>query len=151
MKTPILVRIWEAFRQAIGRVARAALIGLLAGFAAVEALAGVLHLTAGSPAGLLLHWPPAISFAPETTFVHVIAVVFAVTVAYLSGFTVAVTQTIRGLVYVADHVDDAIGAVANEGLNMADAVVDAVDGPDRHGFLGRRGPAAVNQEAGARR
>lgn len=143
MKTSFLVRLWEAFRDAIGRVLRAALIGLVIGFAAVEALAAILRLTAGSPAGVVLDWPPSISFAPETAFVHIMAVVFALTVAYLAGFSVAVSRTVHGLVYAAEHVDDAIGAVANEGLNAADAVVDALDGPDRHGFLGRRGPAAV--------
>lgn len=143
MKTTFLVRLWEAFRDAIGRVVRATLIGLVIGFVAVEALASILRLTAGSPAGVVLDWPPSISFAPETAFVHIMAVVFALTVAYLAGFSVAVSRTVHGLVYAAEHVDDAIGAVANEGLNAADAVVDAIDGPDRHGFLGRRGPAAV--------
>lgn len=150
MKTPLLVRIWEAFRHAIWHVLRAAVIGLLVGFVLVEGLATILHHTAGSPAGLILGWPPSISFAPSTAFVHIMAVVFALTIGYLSGFTVAVTQTIHGLVYAAEHVDDAIGAVANEGLNVADAVVDAVDGPDRHGFLGRRGPAATGQETTVR-
>ncbi len=141
MKTPLLAKIWEAFRRALGYVLRAALIGLVVGFVLVEGLASILHVTTGSPAGLVWGWPPVISFAPNTEFVHIMAIVFALTVGYLSGFTVAVTQTIQGLVYAAEHVDDAIGAVANEGLNMADAVVDAVDGPDRHGFLGKRGPA----------
>ena len=139
MSRSLLVRIWEAFRKAIRHVLRAALIGLVVGFALVEGLATALHITAGSPAGLILGWPPTISFAPDTEFVHIMAAVFALTIAYVSGFSVAVTQTIHGLVYAAEHVDDAIGAVANEGLNMADAVVDAVDGPNRHGFLGKRG------------
>lgn len=142
MKTPLLARIWTAFRQALGRVARAALIGLVAGFVLVELLATALYHLAGSPAGLTLGWPPAVSVAPETAFVHIMAAVFAVTIAYLAGFTVAVSQTVRGLVFAAEHVDDAVGAVASGGLNLADAVVDAVDGPNRHGFLGRRGPAA---------
>ena len=143
MGTPLLVRVWEAFRRAIGRTIRAAVIGLLVGFVLVEGLATGLHLAFGSPAGLMLNWPPQVSVAGDTAFVHIMAIVFAVTLAYLSGFTVAVAQTIHGLVYVADHVDEAVGAVANEGLNMADAVVDAVDGPNRHGFLGRRGKATA--------
>ena len=147
MSASLVVRIWEAFRKTIGRVLRATLIGLLVGFLLVEGLATILHLTTGSPAGLVLSWPPFITFAPNTAFVHLMAVVFGLTLGYLCGFTVAVTQTIHGLVYAAEHVDDAIGAVANEGLNMADAVVDAVDGPDRHGFLGKRG---TGQETGAR-
>jgi ABC-type sugar transport system permease subunit len=150
MSRSLLVKVWEAFRQAIGRVLRATVIGLVVGFVLVEGLATALNATAGSPAGLVLGWPPAVSFAPNTAFVHITAVAFALLLGYVSGFSVAVTQTIHGLVYAAEHVDDAIGAVANEGLNMADAVVDAVDGPDRHGFLGRRGPAASSQKVGTR-
>ncbi len=140
MKTTLTARVWEAFRRALGHVLRAALIGLVIGFVLVEALAAFLNKTAGDPTGITLTWPPVISFAPTTTFVHVMAVIFALTLAYLAGFTVAVTETAHGLVYAAEHVDDAVGAVANEGINLADAVVDAVDGPNRHGFTGRRGP-----------
>jgi hypothetical protein len=140
MKTTLVMRLWEAFRVALGRIVRATLIGLVVGFVFVEALAAVLNRTAGDPAGITLTWPPAVSFAPITAFVHIMAILFAITLAYLFGFTVAVAETFHGLVYAAEHVDDAIAAVANDGMNMADAVVDAVDGPNRHGFLGRRGP-----------
>lgn len=139
MKSPVLARVWEAFRQAIGHVVRAALLGLVLGLILVEALATILNRTGGSPAGLTLTWPPVVSFAPTTAFVHIMAVVFALALAYIFGFTVAVTETVRGIVYAADHVDEAVAAVAGEGLNVADAVVDAVDGPNRHGFLGKRG------------
>jgi hypothetical protein len=140
-----MARVWDAFRLAIGHVLRAALIGLVIGLVVVEALAAFLNKTAGDPAGITLVWPPTISFAPATAFVHIMAVVFALTLAYLFGFTVAVTETVRGLVYAAEHVDDAVGAVANEGMNMADAVVDAVDGPNRHGFLGKRDQEQTTQ------
>jgi hypothetical protein len=140
MKTTLVMRLWEAFRVALGRIVRATLIGLVVGFVFVEALAAVLNRTAGVPAGITLTLPPVISFAPVTAFVHIMAIVFAVMLAYLFGFSVAVKETFHGLVYAAEHVDDAIAAVANDGLNVADAVVDAVDGPNRHGFLGRRTP-----------
>jgi len=139
MSTALLPRLWEAFTRALGRVVRAALIGLVIGFALVEILAAIFNHTAGDPAGITLTWPPVISFAPITLFVHVMAVLFALLLAYLFGFTVAVTETIHGLVYAAEHVDDAVAAAATGGVNFADAVVDAVDGPNRHGFLGTRG------------
>lgn len=139
MKTPLLARLWEAFQHALGQVLRAALLGLVIGFVFVEVLAAILNRTAGDPAGITLTWPPVISFAPMTMFVHIMAILFALTLAYLMGFTVAVSATVRGVVYAADHVDDAIEAVATGGLNFADAVVDSVDGPNRHGFLGKRG------------
>lgn len=141
MKSTLVMRLWEAFRVALGRIVRATLIGLVVGFVFVEALAAVLNHTAGDPAGITLTWPPVISFAPITAFVHITAIIFAVMLAYLFGFSVAVKETFHGLIYAAEHVDDAIATVANDGLNIADAVVDAVDGPNRHGFLGRRGVA----------
>ena len=140
MANKLLPRIWEAFTRALGRVIRAALLGLIIGFALVEILAAILNHAAGDPAGITLTWPPVISFAPLTLFTHVMAVLVALLLAYLFGFTVAVTETIHGLVYTAEHVDDAVAAAATGGVNFADAVVDAVDGPNRHGFLGTRGP-----------
>jgi hypothetical protein len=140
MKSTLVTRLWEAFRVALGRIVRATLIGLVVGFVFVEALAALLNRTAGDPAGITLTWPPVISFAPITTFVHITAILFALMLAYLFGFSVAVKETFQGVIYAAEHVDDAIATVANDGLNLADAVVDAVDGPNRHGFLGRRGP-----------
>ena len=138
MASGLLPRLWEAFRGAIGKVLRMALLGLVIGFFLVEILAAIFNRTAGDPAGITFTWPPVISFAPLTFFVHTMAVFVALLMAYLFGFTVAVVETIHGLVYVAEHVDDAVEAVANTGLNAADAVVDAVDGPNRHGFTGRR-------------
>ena len=141
MSASLLPRLWEAFTRALGRVLRAALLGLILGFALVEILAIIFNRAAGDSAGIVLAWPPSISFASITLFVHVMAVLFALALAYLFGFTVAVTETFHGLVYTAEHVDDAVAAAATGGVNFADAVVDAVDGPNRHGFLGTRGPS----------
>lgn len=138
LRATFVTRLWEAFKQALGRTVRAALLGLIVGFALVEGLAALLNVTGGQ-VGATLAWPPSV-------FVHVIAALFALMLAYLLGFTVAVTETFHGLVYAAEHVDDAVAAVANEGLNIADAVVDAVDGPNRHGFTGRRDPAEAQRQ-----
>ncbi len=139
MSNKLLPRVWEALTHALGRVLRAALIGLVLGFALVEVLAAIFNRTSGDPSGFTLTWPPIFSVAPLTLFVHVMAILVALLLAYLFGFTVAVTETIHGLVYAAEHVDDAAAAIASGGVNFADAVVDAVDGPNRHGFLGVRG------------
>ncbi len=141
MKASLTMRVWRAFREAFGHILRAAALGLVIGFVLGEVLAAILNKTAGDPTGLTLTWPPVISFAPVTAFVHVMAILFALALAYAVGLTVAVNETIRGAVYAAEHVDDAIGAVAHEGVNVADAVVDALDGPNRHGFTGQRDPA----------
>lgn len=147
LKTTFIARLWEAFKLALGRTVRAALIGLIAGFALVEALALLLNFTDAGRFGVTFTWPPSVSLAPTSAFVHVMAVLFALTLAYVAGFTVAVKQTFQGVVYAVDHVDEAVAAVANEGLNIADAVVDAVDGPNRHGFTGRRAPVEAQRQA----
>ena len=146
LRTTFVIRLWEAFKQALGRTVRAALLGLIIGFVGIELLAILLNSIGESRFAIHLGWPPSVSLAPTSAFVHVVAILFALMLAYLLGFTVAVKETFHGLVYAAEHVDDAIGAVANEGLNLADAVVDAVDGPNRHGFTGRRTPAEAQRQ-----
>lgn len=145
MTQAFLPRLWEAFGRALGRMVRMGLLGLVIGFVGVEILAAIFNRAAGDPAGLTLTWPPVISFAPMTFFVHAMAVFVALLLAYLFAFTVAVSEVFRGLVYAVEHVDDAVASVATGGLNMADAFVDSVDGPNRHGFLGKRGPDAQRQ------
>ena len=146
LRTTFVIRLWEAFKQALGRTVRAALLGLIVGFVGIELLAILLNSIGESRFAIHLGWPPSVSLEPTSAFVHVVAILFALMLAYLLGFTVAVKETFHGLVYAAEHVDDAIGAVANEGLNLADAVVDAVDGPNRHGFTGRRTPAEAQRQ-----
>lgn len=140
MRATLTGRLWDAFKRAVGHMLRAALLGLALGFIFVEALAAAINHISGAPSGFTLTWPPVFSVAPNTLFVHVMALVFALTLAYLFGLTAAVVEVTRGVIFAADHVDEAVGAVAHEGVNLADAVVDAVDGPNRHGFTGRRDP-----------
>ncbi|HKD75321.1 MAG TPA: hypothetical protein VKB76_07485, partial [Ktedonobacterales bacterium] len=61
----------------------------------------------------------------------------------LAAFTVAVVQTVRGVIFAAEHVDDVAGAVVDRGLDVLDATVDALDGPNRHGFRGTRDPSVI--------
>lgn len=146
LKATLVSRLWEALRRAVGRTVRAALIGLVVGFLLIEGLAILLNSIGESRFAIHLGWPPTVSLAPTSVFVHVVAVLFALLLAYVLGFTVAVKETFQGVIYAVDHVDEAIAVVANEGLNLADAVVDAVDGPNRHGFTGRRDPAAAERQ-----
>ncbi len=146
LKATLVSRLWEALRRAVGRTVRAALIGLVVGFLLIEGLAILLNSIGESRFAIHLGWPPTVSLAPTSVFVHVVPVPFALLLAYVLGFTVAVKETFQGVIYAVDHVDEAIAVVANEGLNLADAVVDAVDGPNRHGFTGRRDPAAAERQ-----
>jgi len=107
----------RAIRHAFGRVFLAGMIGLLVGGLAAET------------AGFALDggWPPR-------QFVHVAAIGFALAVGYAAAITRALIEGVRGLVAAAGQVDDVAKAAADTGLNVVDAVVDAVDGPTRHGI-----------------
>jgi hypothetical protein len=139
----VVGRVFGAFRQALGRVIRAGVVGLLLGTALVEGLAIFFNKTAGDVSGITWAWPPEFNLSAPTAFVHTIAIIFGLLMGYLLAFTVAVMQTLRGVFFAAEHVDDVAGAALNKGLDLADAAVDAVDGPDRHGFRGKRGPVVM--------
>jgi hypothetical protein len=109
---------FRAVRQAIGRILRAALAGIVLGGAAGEA-AG-FFLNGGT-------WPPS-------TFVHVAAGAMAIILGYALAVTAALVQGVRGMVAAASHVDDVARAAGDAGLNVVDTLVDAVDGPNRHGI-----------------
>jgi hypothetical protein len=68
-----------------------------------------------------------------------LAAAFGLLLACLVALTVAVTQTLRGVVFAAEHVDDVAGAILEKGLETVDATVDALDGPNRHGIRGKHG------------
>jgi hypothetical protein len=108
--------------HAIGRILQGGLIGFLLAAISVEAAAYFLNSDSGVSV-----WPP-------TIFTHVAALAFAIVVAYAVALTVAVTEGVKGLVSVAESLDDVAKTAVDSGLNVVDSVVDAVDGPDRHGI-----------------
>lgn len=110
-----------ALRRAFGRVLRAGALGFVLGALLAE-LAG-LALNGG--------WPPQI-------FTHAVAGALAVTLGYAMAVTVAAVEGVRGMATALSQVDDIAKATADRGLDVVDAVVDALDGPNRHGFRGVR-------------
>ena len=104
-------------RHAIWEMLRAALIAMIIGIIAAEA------------AGFFLDpgWPTHI-------FVHIATVAFALTLGYAAAMTAALVELIRGLAAASTHTDDVVKDVLSGGVNVIDAVVDAVDGPNRHGI-----------------
>lgn len=108
---------FRAIRQAIWRISRGFLIGLVLGALAAE-VAG--YFIVGG-------WPPH-------TFVNIAAIAFAVVMGYGVAVTTALVEGVRGLIRAASQIDDVAKAAANTGLNVVDAMVDAVDGPNRHGI-----------------
>jgi len=121
-------RLWQdvlrGMRAAVGRVVRAGLVGVVAGALAVEVAAFALDG----------RWPPHL-------IAHIAAVAFALLLGYATATTALLVEGVRGLGAAVSQLDDVVRASAETGLNVLDAMVDAVDGPDRHGFRGKRGPA----------
>lgn len=152
MQNPLIGNAFRAVRQSIGKVLRAGAVGLASGAAAVEALAAVFNTTSSNAVNVAGDF----KVAAPTAFVHIVAIGGGLIIGYLSAFTVAISRVFGGIIFAAEHVDDAIGAIANQGLDVLDAAVDAVDGPNRHGFRGKRGsetasvlsaiPPAPNQQ-----
>ncbi|HEX6543896.1 MAG TPA: hypothetical protein VF040_19230 [Ktedonobacterales bacterium] len=104
-------------RHAIWEMMRAALIAMIIGIIVAE-VAG-FFLVKGWPNGL---------------FVHIATAAFAITLGYAAGVTAALVELIRGLAAASTRIDDVVKDVLSGGVNVIDAVVDAVDGPNRHGI-----------------
>lgn len=117
----IIVNFWKHVRASIWSIARALLLGLIVGALAAEA-AGFF---------LLPNWP-------NERFVHIVAAAVALLVGYAFAATAAIIEGVQGLTMAVRGVDDVVKATVGGGINVLDAAVDAVDGPDRHGFTGRR-------------
>ncbi len=98
-------------RQTLGRSLRNGFIGLLAGAALIEGLAALLNKESITSLQSLTATP---SF---TLFVHVVAGLFALTLAALCMVWTTVIHAAKGV------------------LQGANEVVDAIDGPTRHGLF----------------
>jgi hypothetical protein len=106
--------IFGAIRQTIGRSFRNGFIGLIVGGGLIEGLAALLNR-----GGVTLQNVTSVSSASSnyTLFVHVVAVLMALTLGALSAVWTAASRTVEGV------------------LKGADNAVDAVDGPNRHGLF----------------
>ena len=107
-------------RHAIWDMMRAGLIAMIIGIIIAEA-AGFF---------LVKDWPTS----PSSFYVHVATAGFAITLGYAASVTAALVELIRGLAAASTHIDDVVKDVLSGGVNVIDAVVDAVDGPNRHGI-----------------
>ena len=103
--------------SSLEHILRAAIIGILAGIIIGEALGFLLD------AG----WP-------EHPFVHIAAVLFGFLFAYAAAVTTALAAVIRGIIEVTASLENVAKLAANDGVGVVDAVVDALDGPSRHGI-----------------
>ena len=53
---------------------------------------------------------------------------------YAAAITTALVEGARGMMAAAEFVEEEAKVAANAGINILDAAVDAVDGPQRHGI-----------------
>lgn len=122
-------QLWQdvlgAMREAVWRVVRAGLVGVVVGALCVEIAAFALDG----------RWPPHL-------IAHVAAIAFALLLGYATATTALLVEGVRGLGAAVTQLDDVARASAETGLNVLDAMVDAVDGPNRYGFRGTRNPTA---------
>jgi len=140
MTESVVGKLWDAFRQAFGKIARASLGGLILGVVLIEGCGVLWNAPQGMTMGIdVTAWPPTLHATAPNLFVHLVAVIFGLLLAYLAAFTVAVVQTLRGVIFAAEHVDNVASVVVDRGLNALDTAVDALDGPQRHGFRGKSG------------
>lgn len=116
-------KFFAGIRTAAWRIVRGVLIGVIIGAVLVEVAA--LFLNGAVVSGAIL--------AP-TLFVHIIAGLVALLLGYAIGATIAIKEGIEGLATIAEEVEKVGAALVDSGLDAANKVVDAVDGPDRHGF-----------------
>ena len=117
----MLARLRKALMQYVSssleHIARAAIIGVLVGIIIGEVL------------GFLLD-----SGWPQHPYVHIAAVLFGFLFAYAAAVTTALAAVIRGVVEVTTSLEGVAKAAAGDGVGIVDAVVDALDGPNRHGI-----------------
>lgn len=104
-------------RHAIWEMLRAGLIAMIVGIIIAEI--GAFFLVPG--------WPTSL-------FPHIATAAFALALGYAASVTAALVELIRGLAAASTHIDDVVKDVLSGGVNVIDAVVDAVDGPNRHGI-----------------
>jgi len=103
--------------SSLEHILRAAIIGILVGIIIGEVLGYLLD------AG----WP-------EHPYVHIASVLFGFLFAYAAAVTTALAAVIRGIVEVTAGLEGVGKLVANDGIGAVDAIVDALDGPNRHGI-----------------
>jgi hypothetical protein len=115
-------KFFDGMWHAIGRIIQGGLIGFLLAALSIELAAYFLNTGSGATV-----WPP-------TVFTHVAALAFAIVAAYAVALTVAVAEGVKAMVTVAESLDDVAKTTIDSGLNIVDNVVDAVDGPNRHGI-----------------
>lgn len=130
----ILGEAWKIVTQAVGRMLLAALTGFVAGAILIEVLAAFFNAGHGQVAVSII--PPSINGSAYTPFVHLVALLFGMVVAIMMAMWVLAIEAMHVVTTLARDATTLAEEALEKGVNSANAVVDALDGPDRHGFLG---------------
>jgi hypothetical protein len=107
----VALTLFGAIRQTLGRSLRNGFFGLLIGGGLVEGLATLINK------GDVTLQTLSVNTSAPTLFVHVVAVLLAITMGSLFTVWTVASRTVQGIAKGADN------------------AVDAVDGPKRHGLF----------------
>ena len=128
-------------RAILWKAARAGALGLVIGVIGIEVLAARLNKAAGVHGFVSFHiWPPVFNTDVFTEFVHLAAILFGLTLAVAVALAVILAESMRTLLFLANHVDDTAKVVLDRIVGTSRPVVSAADRPDRQQFLGEREP-----------
>lgn len=128
----LLTALGRLIRTTLWKATRAGVLGLVIGIVLIEVLAALLNKAAGAHGFVSFHlWPPVFNTDVFTEFVHIAAVLFGLAVAAAVALAVILMESLRTLLYAANHVDDAAQTVLNRILGTTAPAANAALQPDQ--------------------
>lgn len=133
----LLTALGRLIRTTLWKATRAGVLGLVIGIVLIEVLAALLNKAAGAHGFVSFHlWPPVFNTDVFTEFVHIAAVLFGLAVAAAVALAVILMESLRTLLYAANHVDDAAQTVLNRILGTTAPAANAALQPDQRRLTG---------------
>jgi uncharacterized membrane protein YedE/YeeE len=128
----LLAALGRIVRTTLWKAARAAVLGLIIGIVVIEILAAVLNKVAGAHGFVSFHvWPPVFNTDVFTEFVHITAILFGLAFAAVLALVVLLMESLRTLMYAANHVDEAAQTVLNRILGTNATATNTASLPDQ--------------------
>ncbi len=128
----LLAALGRIVRTTLWKAIRAGVLGLIIGIVLIEILAAVLNKAAGAHGFVSFHiWPPEFNTDVFTEFVHIAAILFGFALAAAVVLAVILMESLRTLMYAANHVDDAAQTVLNRILGTNATAPDTAYLPDQ--------------------
>lgn len=136
----LLTALGRLVRATLWKATRAGVLGLVVGIVLIEILAAVLNKAAGAHGFVSFHiWPPVFNTDVFTEFVHISAILFGLALGAAIALAVILMESLRTLLYAANHVDDAAQTVLNRILGTSAPAANAAYQPDQRRITGDPG------------